>query len=140
MRDRNVGIDKLRLVSMYMIVSLHVLWVGGVLNSTVEGTCDFYLLYFIQAALYCCVNCFGLISGYVFVDHDIKLMSILKLWGQVLVYSISISAFIFVISGKYTYSELIKTVFPFLSASYWYFNAYVGLFLVMPLLVFIISK
>ena len=63
MKKRNYGIDLLRLVAMYMIVILHVLGNGGVLEAT-NGLKN-SLAWFMEIGSYCAVNCYAIISGYV---------------------------------------------------------------------------
>lgn len=140
MGERNDGIDFLRLVSMYMIVALHVLGVGGVIDSTSLDSVQYHIMYSIQISVYCCVNCFGLISGYVMVDKRVNYKKILKMWVQVLTYNVVITAVLYLIGGRdMTMWDILKSFFPIITNSYWYFSAYLGLVVVMPLLNIVIS-
>lgn len=67
MKQRNVGIDILRVVSMFFIIIGHVLMQGGVLSaySSAGLQGSYYFLNTIYVMAYCGVNCFALVSGYV---------------------------------------------------------------------------
>ena len=64
-RERNYGIDLLRLVSMLYVVILHVLGQGGVLGAVAEGSAQYQIAWFLEVWSLCAVNIFGIISGYV---------------------------------------------------------------------------
>ena len=70
--QRNYGIDLLRIVSMIMIVTLHVLGKGGVLKNTVPLSYRYEVAWFLETASYCAVNCYAINSGYVAVKSKFK--------------------------------------------------------------------
>lgn len=74
--DRNYGIDLLRIVSMAMIVVLHVLGHGKLLESVEAGSPKYYVLWFMETMAYCSVNCYGLVSGYVGYGKRFKLSNL----------------------------------------------------------------
>lgn len=80
----NLGIDLLRIVSMYMIVMIHILNKGGAASAVnINGGQIIRILYI---ALYSAVDSFALISGYVGFSeyekpHEYK--KIILLWLQV---------------------------------------------------------
>mgnify|MGYP005760784991 CR=1 FL=1 len=65
-KERNVGLDALRILAMLMIVALHYINRGGLLERSNNN--DFY--YVLYNAIYAlsriAVNCYVLISGYFF--------------------------------------------------------------------------
>lgn len=63
MTNRNYGIDLLRFVSMLMITSYHVILPGMGQYAFYNGTLSIKIIYAICS---CGVNCFLLISGYVY--------------------------------------------------------------------------
>lgn len=67
---RNYGIDALRIVSMLMVVTLHVLGHGGVLK--IAESEKYWIVWFLEISAYCAVNCYALISGYVGVYSKYK--------------------------------------------------------------------
>ena len=84
MKNRNYGIDLLRIVSMYMVVILHILGNGGVLTNLELLSLNYYSAWFLEISCYCAVNCYALITGYVMVDSKFSYKKILNLWLDVL--------------------------------------------------------
>ena len=140
---RHYGIDLLRIVAMYMIVIIHVLGSGGVLNKEISmpgRVIDVYIL----ALVYCCVNCYALISGFVGYEknkYGHKFSGFIYLWIQAVFYGILITAVFDIFSlaevgaGKY-----IRAALPVTSYQYWYFSAYAGVVLIAPYLNMLIDK
>lgn len=142
--ERNYGIDFLRMVSMLMIVTMHVISWGGLMNSVTPLTFKGELIWFIETSCLCAVNCYALISGYVGVNSKHKYSNIIQLWIQVLFYSfIATGLSVGIVlsqGGEISIKALISNIFPFLFEKYWYFTAYVLLFFFMPLLNYIINN
>lgn len=137
--ERNYGIDLLRIVSMFMVVVLHVLGAGGLLEAT-SGVNN-KIVWFLEILSFCAVNCYGLISGYVGYKSKFKLTSIFVLWLQVFIYNLGIYL-IFLLFGKleFSFTVLKEMLFPVCSERYWYFTAYFALFFIMPILNFVLEK
>lgn len=133
--ERNYGIDLLRIVAMLMVTVLHVQGHGGVLEAAIGGAV--YWAYLLEAAAYCAVNCYGLISGYVGAGQRWRPAAFLALWCQVAFYSVGLTALDGVLHpGTVGAAELIRAAMPitFQGVDYWYFTAYAGVFFMMPLL------
>lgn len=139
--QREFGIDILRVIAMLLIVMHHILSHGNLYESAIQsgGGIEY------QSVSYICgfgINIFAMISGYVGIRIGTSCSSIIskgriskfiKLWSQVLFYSLGI----FVIIGLvYSFDNflpsLIKVILPISSKQYWYFSAYVGVFLIAP--------
>lgn len=132
--QRNYGVDLLRIVSMLMIVGLHVIGHGGVLDATHVAYVKYGTAWLLEIAFYCAVNCFAIISGYVGVKGSFKIKNIILLWCQVAFYSVMITV-VFTIAGReLDIRQLVQSFFPVLSYQYWYFTAYFALFFLMPLI------
>ena len=132
---RNYGIDALRLFSMFLVVILHVMGQGGVL--ALSKSPDKYVIsWTIEIIAYCAVNIFAMISGYVsYSDKEKKYRysRYISSWLQVFFYSFGITLiFYFVKPEVVNISKLVEFMFPVTNAKYWYFNAYTGLFFVIP--------
>lgn len=136
-KERNYGVDLLRIFSMLMVVTLHVLGKGDLLyNKNLEIFSQKYnLLWILEIASFGAVNLYALISGYVSIKSKHKYTNLVVLWLEVVFYLLSIS-FIFSKLGIYQYStnEMIQDLFPVSNAKYWYFTAYFCLFFIMPIL------
>ena len=70
--ERNYGIELLRIVAMLAVCLLHILGQGGILAKTVKYSLRYELVWFMEIAAYCAVNCYALISGYVGVGSKYK--------------------------------------------------------------------
>lgn len=80
MKERNYGIDLLRIVSMIGVMTLHILGHGGVLDNTKILSFNYDLAWLLEVCAYCAVDCFVLISGYVSVQARHKGSNIVLLW------------------------------------------------------------
>ena len=134
MKERNYGIDLLRIVSMLMVVINHIFRFGGVYNDNVTGISRMIIVGMDVLCL-CAVNCFALTSGYVGVKARHRYSSIISLWILVVYYNILFLAIFGILSTSVIATEtVLQSFFPVLSNRYWYFTAYFALFFIMPLL------
>ena len=133
--ERNYGIDLLRMVLMLMVVVLHVLGKGGILDAVRLHTPNYYIAWLLEAACLCAVNCYALITGYVSCGRKYRVSPILMLSAQALLYSIGISGIFWLTAQKsFSFGTFLDTFFPISRAAYWYLSSYAGLFLLMPVL------
>ena len=86
--NRVLGVDALRVVSMLMVLTLHVLGTGGILNTAVSK--KYWAVWFLEIAAFCAVNCYALISGYVGVYSKYKFSNLAELWCRVAWYNIPV--------------------------------------------------
>lgn len=134
-KEHNYGIDLLRIISMFMIVMLHVLGHGGVLNASVQNLVGYGVAWFLEIAAYCAVNCYALISGYVGYGTKHKYSNIVVLYLQVIFWMIAIQAvFMIIMPGTVGVIDIIKSFFTFALNTYWYFTAYFCMFFFIPFL------
>lgn len=132
-RERNYGIDLLRIVAMMMVVLLHVINQGGVLNATSENFVNHSIAAFFVAAAYGAVNCYALVSGYVGMSSKTKYANILQLFLQVIFYTLTITTvFYYLRPGTVEKKDIISAFLPVSNESYWYFTAYFGMFFFSP--------
>lgn len=138
-RERNYGIDALRIVSMLMVVLMHVLFFGGILSSKQLSGIQYLAAWTMEAACYCAVNCFALISGYVGVQTKPKAASIMVQWLQVVFYLAGFSLLLGALfPGRENASSWLSGFTPVTTRAYWYFSCYFVLCLIMPLLNFLL--
>lgn len=135
MAKKNYGIELLRILSMIMIVILHILRWGGVLDHLAPGSLGQHLGQILQIATYCCVNCFALTSGYVMCQSKSRLSRLLRLWLQVLFYSFGFLAVFAVFFPQSLHmGALLETFLPISMRQYWYISAYMGMYVLVPVL------
>lgn len=132
-KSRNLGIDLLRLISMYGIVLLHVL--GDSAINAPWMSKSYLVAWILETAALCTVNIYGLISGYVGVAAGSDPKRLLRLWLQVVFTSLTITAgYTLWQTGTLTLSALRSACTPISSTTYWYATAYVGVLLLQPFL------
>ena len=61
----NYGVDLLRLLAMFMVLSLHVYGHGGILERLPMFSAKYEIVWLVESLCICCLNCYMLISGYV---------------------------------------------------------------------------
>ena len=135
-KERNPGIEIFRCVSMIMIIMLHLTGQGGVLGGAASGSASYYSAYYLKTIGYCAVNCYAVISGYVNTEKTFKFRKIAAMWLEV-VFWLAVPAAIthfFLPQFTVTRDTWIEAFFPVSTKAYWYFNAYILLFALMPIL------
>ena len=135
---RDYGIDLLRIVSMLMVPMVHILGHGGVIGATVPFSLQYESAWLLESILLVAVNCFVLITGYVYYGKETRYYRLLTLWAEVLFYSIIIIiALKFIFPSELGLENYWKAIIPTFFTNdqfsrYWFFTAYVGMFLLSP--------
>ena len=134
-KQRNYGIDLLRMIAMLMVVILHILGKGGVLQAAPPLSIRYETAWLLETAAYCAVDCYALISGYVGFGTRCRYADLAALWLRVVFYTVTITAvFALVLPGSVSAGEWLRAIFPVVFNQYWYFTAYFCLFLFLPLI------
>lgn len=134
-KERNLGIDLLRMICMNMIVLHHVLDNSGLSTGVEMFSANYGIVWLLQSATHCAVNCYGLISGYVYADSDFKMSNIIRMWLQVFFYTMGIVILFAVFMPGSVDKEVLKvSLFPVLTEHYWYFTQYFCMFFFIPIL------
>lgn len=60
MRKRNYGLDLLRIISMCMVFTLHILGQGGILSAVTPYTVNYRVAWLLEICSFGAVNCYGL--------------------------------------------------------------------------------
>ena len=135
--NRNSSLDLLRIVCMVMVVCIHTLgWGGLVENALVPGTYNWYLGNYMHTLSLQAVNCFVLISGYFLCTSKFKLSKLVSTWIQVFFYSVGIALILMLFHEGTAFSvkELIKCALPFTMDRYWFVTDYLLLYMTFPIL------
>lgn len=135
-RTRNSAIELCRIISMIMIVGCHFASHGGFdFNKTII-TVPRLWWYLIEMGGNFGVVVFVLISGYYLVENNRfqnNIKKILKLWGQVIFYSVVIYIISIVVGiNPFSIKQSVKSIFPIISGSWWFATTYFVLFLIHP--------
>lgn len=131
--QRNTGLDLLKIIAMFMVLTLHILNASNLLYVSVEnGNPNYWSAHFIDIAAYCAVDCFALITGFCSIDLNFKISRIIRIWMQVVFYTVGITTAYILVSHNISLSMLFRAFFPILSDGYRYFSQYFVCFLFTP--------
>ncbi len=139
-KERNYGIDALRIVAMFMVVLLHVLGNGGVLLSTEVFSLHHSLAWFLEISAFCAVNCYAIISGYVGYGRKIKYSNLIYLVMCVVFYIITITLTVKAVVPNISTKEVLTSFLDIFSGGYWYVKAYFCAFFFFPHINFLVEK
>ncbi len=132
---RNINVELSRVSATLLVIVLHILGQGGVLDQTAPNTVAYWSAWFLETCAYCAVNIFVLISGYVMVNKSIKLKNIVGLWFNVLFYLLLITFLFFVfLPEARSIKNLLVSFMPIVGGQWWYISSYFVLFFFIPIL------
>lgn len=138
--ERQANYELLRIIAMFMVVTLHYLnHTGMLLTAEGEGGGGRVLGMLTESFCIVAVNVYVLISGYFLVEAGFKVKRILILVCQVLFYSVMIPLImtgsgLAVSGGEGGIYKLQQYLFPLQSEHYWFAASYVYLYLFSPVL------
>lgn len=143
-KERNDGIDLLRIIAMFFVMILHTLEQGGLLGSFGGDMVNARVVWALEIIAFVAVNIFAMISGYVNYSDTPKPFRVSKyfmLWIMVFTYSIVLLIVEAVMLDDAVRGiDVANSLFPVTSYHYWYFTAYTGLFVLMPMLNALVRK
>lgn len=138
-KSRKTNIELLRIISMLMVFILHFMQGTDVLKSAMPGSFNYFVANILETLSIVAVNCFVLISGYFLIKFDFK--KLFRLILQVKFYAIVLPILAIVLFGAtLSNKELIKAIFPIVFRQWWFFNTYLALYCLSPILNFLIFK
>ena len=139
-KERDGRFEILRILAMFMIITMHYLGNGFLLNPlSTDKTPANIGFWIVEALCFASVNVYVMISGYYSVDTRFSLRKFIKLWCEILFYSVFIGLICFA-AGIESFEEhanlyeLQYLVFPVSNGHYWFATAYMMLMLIAPFL------
>jgi surface polysaccharide O-acyltransferase-like enzyme len=130
--NRNYGIDLSRIISMFLIINIHIIYHGGPLFKTQKFSIEHKIFIFLNIICASGVNTFGLISGCIGFN-SYKFSNLFYLLFTTIFYSLTISHLF-----KYFKPNLVdySTYFSFIIVitDYWYFISYFTIYFFFPLI------
>ena len=162
-KERNYGIELLRILSILFVIMLHILGRGGIYPyagteaNLAEHPWNYTVAWTLESAVYGAVDLFALISGFVGIRSKFHVKKWMRLWVLVVFWGIGVyfifykCTFLFegfndllckiiptvkpaVESYKPSWEEIKNIVLTIGTKQYWYFNMYTLLFILMPIL------
>lgn len=133
-RARNIGLDLYKIICMILIVMAHYSDHGKTpLVASDPLTLNWFLLASVRIAPFC-LGAFMLTTGYFLsMKTNYSWRPFFRLYGQVLFYSVAsgVAAY-FIGTREMSLLNIAKMFLPFSFNRYWYFSAYIVIFLIHP--------
>lgn len=137
--QRMASIELLRSIAMLMVITLHYLDKGGILQPlTQKQGLSGYGAWLLESFSIVAVNTYVLVSGYFLVQSGFKLRRLITLAAQVLFYTVTVPLVLMLFGavppGDITVYELLFVAFPIQMNHYWFATAYILMYLLVPVL------
>ena len=139
-KKRMANFELLRLIAMFMVVTMHYLSKTEVLLALdVPAYSIQYVGTLLESFCIAAVNVYVLISGYFLIESRFKMSRVISLLCQIWFYSLLIPVILGLLGmetvmGKQGLYGLLTYLFPIETEHYWFATAYVILYLLTPLL------
>lgn len=130
---RNSNIELLRIIAMSFIVAGHFIFQSG--NIVYSFCLNDFILVFLGSASRIAVNIFLIVGVWYMVDSKFSAERILKLYIQVISYSVPITIImLFLNRENVSVKDFARGFLPFWGRGLWFASAYITLMLFKPLL------
>lgn len=135
-KERNPAIDVVRIVALFLVVSVHFFLNIGYYKVTFEGERLFFVTVW-RSLCKACVPLFILLTGYLMNRKQLSgryYLGIVKTLGVYLLASVACILFkVFWLEQEVSVNSAVLGIFDFSAASYsWYVEMYICLFLLIP--------
>ena len=133
--EREIRFELLRICSMLLIVTSHLITYGQVLDHLDATAANYWIAWIIRGFCRVSVPAFILIDGYFMCEKEFKLQKLVLLWGSVMFYETILSAVMIWIQGQqFPKMQVIYDLAPIMSGRYWFITQYAMLMVVSPVL------
>ena len=140
-KQRLVGLDILKILSAIMIVVLHFNgYSGNLLIKSAQTRELFITANLLEAFCICSVNVFVIISCYISikatkVSVEDGIYSAFFVWVQTICVTVPLAVILLVVGvAEFSFSDLLRSVLPFSTRTYWFITTFVCFRLLLPLL------
>ena len=138
-KKRQNNFEALRILAMFMVITLHYLNKGGLLTSEADVfTGASYVAWLAESFAIVAVNVYVLITGYFMCESNMKVSRLLEIICQVLWYTLLIPVVLTLVGvvdvRNFNLYDILRFVFPIHMKHYWFVTAYVILMLFVPFL------
>lgn len=136
-KERNLGIDIIKIVAMIFVVVLHV---NGYISDTFLDIeipySTAFIWHVLEAIAYPAIHLFVMASAWYLVDSKSKHFNgaILKIWLPTFIVCIVGLLIALIVGIPVGIKELLRSIFPFAGRAYWYVSDYILLLLFAPFL------
>ncbi len=137
-RVRDSNFELLRILSMLAIILTHVSAQG--FDRELISHANNVVLYFLGSGSRIAVNLFLMTGVWFMVDTIFSVKRVLKLYGSLWFYSVTISILLVILGCDIGIRNLGSSFFPFLRRRMWFVSQYIALLLISPTLKLIVVK
>lgn len=132
---RDSNFELLRIIAMIMVITLHFIVHGGILDNVRVLSLNFFVANLMESFSIYAVNLYILISAYFMCDLKMTIKKVVKIWIQVVFYT-TIIYLSFSIIGiiKFNIVGLIESLLPIISNQYAFVTGYIVLLFLSPFL------
>lgn len=139
---RQSNFELLRIIAMLMIIAHHFCVHGGFDYDVSDLSTNRFWIDIFSMGGKIGVNIYVIISGYFLINNTrIKKERIIKLWSQMLLFSVSLLLFSFFFTKSMEFAntngflfELVQSFFPVITRVWWFASAYFILYCFTPLI------
>ena len=118
-----------------MVITVHYVGHGRVLDNVEVFSLNFYVSNLMQAFTTFSVPIYVMISAYFMCEKEFKLKHVFKIWIQVFFYSISIYLLTLALGlNEFSILQFIKNILPIICNQYSFVTAYIMLLILTPFL------
>ena len=90
-KKRQVNLEILRMISMFMIIVIHIVNHGWMIDLVQKGTASYYIVWFLFGIGFTSINIYILISGYFLVMSKFSSWKVLRMVRHVLFSALGIT-------------------------------------------------
>lgn len=132
--QRMANIELLRNISMFMVLAIHLFTKTSVLWNMDPKRPAYAASWLLYGLCMTGVNCYVIISGYFLCDSHFKLEKLLKIYVQVLFYSVTLALISKYVLGLEMVSSWVAVLLPITNREYWFATIYLGMYCLTPFL------
>lgn len=139
-KDRITGLDLFRIILAFLVVLVHscTYSTGAALENLQINTTQYYVGWLIFALSIPAVNSFAVLSGFVGYGHKHGARKGIRMWFELLYYSVLITL-VFAVFSQVTKNEIFDAFIPLTNGHWWYINTYILVSVSMPVLDYIVE-
>ncbi len=132
--SRNSNIELLRIFAMLFIIAGHFAGQGELFQLDDLSVFDSILLGILGSGQRVSINVFLIISVWYLVDQDFNPAKIIRTWGEVFIYTVTITLALKLTGNPVTLKQLFQSFMPYLGRPLWFASAYISLLMISPFL------
>lgn len=134
-KERQANLELLRIISMLMVVTAHLVNHGSMITFAKQGSASYYIVWTLFGVAFTCITIYLLISSYFLIDAKFSTWKLAKMGGQVFFYAFGITALFWIFGDvEHELKNMVYSVLPISSDFYWFISMYVGMYILAPLM------